>query len=240
MSVIPSSSRWKRKQRRRKISTSWRAPPIMSQERVPPSSLHLTGCGWMVFREGAVYVYCTGHRGWLTAHVTALSALPSSIPVTASLPPLEWPLSHQSGAYELRIEVQPKPHHRAHYETEGSRGAVKAPTGGHPVVQVWTRVPFLPCPRGPLGRSLLRSFCLVLIRLRRVSQLPIPRRDGKSRIECRPLIKPLRGQEKSLPELDKDRSDIHALSSPSLSDWETTVVWWRCLDWRFLKLSFCV
>lgn len=62
MSVIPSSSRWKRKQRRRKI-TSWRAPPIMSQERVPPSSLHLTGCGWMVFREGAVYVYWTGHRG---------------------------------------------------------------------------------------------------------------------------------------------------------------------------------
>uniref|UniRef100_A0A2K5VQQ4 Nuclear factor of activated T cells 2 n=1 Tax=Macaca fascicularis TaxID=9541 RepID=A0A2K5VQQ4_MACFA len=59
-----------------------------------------------------------------------------SIPVTASLPPLEWPLSSQSGSYELRIEVQPKPHHRAHYETEGSRGAVKAPTGGHPVVQL--------------------------------------------------------------------------------------------------------
>lgn len=59
-----------------------------------------------------------------------------SIPVTASLPPLEWPLSNQSGSYELRIEVQPKPHHRAHYETEGSRGAVKAPTGGHPVVQL--------------------------------------------------------------------------------------------------------
>ncbi|XP_028926160.1 nuclear factor of activated T-cells, cytoplasmic 2 isoform X3 [Ornithorhynchus anatinus] len=58
-----------------------------------------------------------------------------SIPVT-NLPPLEWPLSSQSGAYELRIEVQPKPHHRAHYETEGSRGAVKAPTGGHPVVQL--------------------------------------------------------------------------------------------------------
>ncbi|ERE70328.1 nuclear factor of activated T-cell, cytoplasmic 2-like protein [Cricetulus griseus] len=59
-----------------------------------------------------------------------------SLPVTASLPPLEWPLSNQSGSYELRIEVQPKPHHRAHYETEGSRGAVKAPTGGHPVVQL--------------------------------------------------------------------------------------------------------
>ncbi|XP_013913408.1 PREDICTED: nuclear factor of activated T-cells, cytoplasmic 2 isoform X3 [Thamnophis sirtalis] len=58
-----------------------------------------------------------------------------SIPVQ-SLPPLEWPLSSHSGAYELQIEVQPKPHHRAHYETEGSRGAVKAQTGGHPVIQL--------------------------------------------------------------------------------------------------------
>ncbi|XP_051517826.1 nuclear factor of activated T-cells, cytoplasmic 2-like [Myxocyprinus asiaticus] len=58
-----------------------------------------------------------------------------SIPVT-SLPPLEWPLPSRTDQYELHIEVQPKPHHRAHYETEGSRGAVKAPTGGHPVVQL--------------------------------------------------------------------------------------------------------
>ncbi|KAM4622692.1 nuclear factor of activated T-cells, cytoplasmic 2 isoform 1-T1 [Discoglossus pictus] len=58
-----------------------------------------------------------------------------SIPV-ASLPPLEWPLISKAGSYELQIEVQPKPHHRAHYETEGSRGAVKAPTGGHPVIQL--------------------------------------------------------------------------------------------------------
>uniref|UniRef100_A0A3Q4BIN5 RHD domain-containing protein n=1 Tax=Mola mola TaxID=94237 RepID=A0A3Q4BIN5_MOLML len=58
-----------------------------------------------------------------------------SIPV-ASLPPLEWPIPHRTDQYELHIEVQPKPHHRAHYETEGSRGAVKAPTGGHPVVQL--------------------------------------------------------------------------------------------------------
>ncbi|TNM86673.1 hypothetical protein fugu_006903 [Takifugu bimaculatus] len=58
-----------------------------------------------------------------------------SIPV-ASLPPLEWPIPRRTDQYELRIEVQPKPHHRAHYETEGSRGAVKAPTGGHPVVQL--------------------------------------------------------------------------------------------------------
>ncbi|KAG9269120.1 nuclear factor of activated T-cells, cytoplasmic 2 isoform X1 [Astyanax mexicanus] len=58
-----------------------------------------------------------------------------SIPVT-SLPSLEWPLPSRTDQYELRIEVQPKPHHRAHYETEGSRGAVKAQTGGHPVVQL--------------------------------------------------------------------------------------------------------
>ncbi|XP_048874380.1 LOW QUALITY PROTEIN: nuclear factor of activated T-cells, cytoplasmic 2 [Brienomyrus brachyistius] len=57
------------------------------------------------------------------------------IPV-ASLPPLEWPLPTCTDQYELRIEMQPKQHHRAHYETEGSRGAVKAPTGGHPVVQL--------------------------------------------------------------------------------------------------------
>lgn len=54
----------------------------------------------------------------------------------ASLPALEWTLPNNSEQYELRIEVQPRQHHRAHYETEGSRGAVKAVSGGHPVVQV--------------------------------------------------------------------------------------------------------
>ncbi|XP_018616190.1 nuclear factor of activated T-cells, cytoplasmic 2 isoform X2 [Scleropages formosus] len=58
-----------------------------------------------------------------------------SIPVS-SLPPLEWPVPSCTDQYELRIEVQPKQHHRAHYETEGSRGAVKALSGGHPVVQL--------------------------------------------------------------------------------------------------------
>lgn len=32
--------------------------------------------------------------------------------------------------------MHPKAHHRAHYETEGSRGAIKAASGGHPVVKV--------------------------------------------------------------------------------------------------------
>uniref|UniRef100_A0A8C1HH65 Nuclear factor of activated T cells 2b n=1 Tax=Cyprinus carpio carpio TaxID=630221 RepID=A0A8C1HH65_CYPCA len=58
-----------------------------------------------------------------------------SMPV-AALPALDWPLPSSTEQYELRIEVQPRQHHRAHYETEGSRGAVKASTGGHPVVQL--------------------------------------------------------------------------------------------------------
>lgn len=42
MSVILPSSRWKRKQRKRmkKISTLWRALPIMSEKCVPPNSQH--------------------------------------------------------------------------------------------------------------------------------------------------------------------------------------------------------
>ncbi|KAI4830316.1 hypothetical protein KUCAC02_001955 [Chaenocephalus aceratus] len=55
---------------------------------------------------------------------------------TSSLPPLDWPLPSQFGQYELKIEVQPKAHHRAHYETEGSRGAVKASSGGHPIAKL--------------------------------------------------------------------------------------------------------
>uniref|UniRef100_A0A3Q0S484 RHD domain-containing protein n=1 Tax=Amphilophus citrinellus TaxID=61819 RepID=A0A3Q0S484_AMPCI len=54
----------------------------------------------------------------------------------APLPSLEWSLPSQSGQYELLIQQQPRSHHRAHYETEGSRGAVKTPNGGHPEVQV--------------------------------------------------------------------------------------------------------
>ncbi|XP_039593155.1 nuclear factor of activated T-cells, cytoplasmic 1 isoform X2 [Polypterus senegalus] len=56
--------------------------------------------------------------------------------ISPSLPALDWQLPSCSGPYELQIEVQPKSHHRAHYETEGSRGAVKASAGGHPVVQL--------------------------------------------------------------------------------------------------------
>ncbi|XP_027002541.1 nuclear factor of activated T-cells, cytoplasmic 2 isoform X1 [Tachysurus fulvidraco] len=68
--------------------------------------------------------------------------LPNQMPTAmcsmslASLPALEWPLPSCTEQYELNIEVQPRQHHRAHYETEGSRGAVKAASGGHPVVQL--------------------------------------------------------------------------------------------------------
>ncbi|KAJ8353999.1 hypothetical protein SKAU_G00215660 [Synaphobranchus kaupii] len=57
--------------------------------------------------------------------------------ISPSLPSLDWQLPSCSGPYSLQIEVQPKSHHRAHYETEGSRGAVKAMSGGHPVVQLY-------------------------------------------------------------------------------------------------------
>ncbi|KAL0977908.1 hypothetical protein UPYG_G00163070 [Umbra pygmaea] len=53
-----------------------------------------------------------------------------------SLPPLEVSLPSHYDPYALCLEQQPKQHHRAHYETEGSRGAVKAPGGGHTVVQL--------------------------------------------------------------------------------------------------------
>ncbi|KAJ8248998.1 hypothetical protein GJAV_G00230060 [Gymnothorax javanicus] len=72
------------------------------------------------------------------SHFTWNKPKPGHTPIfrTSSLPPLDWPLPSQFGQYELKIEVQPKAHHRAHYETEGSRGAVKAASGGHPVVKL--------------------------------------------------------------------------------------------------------
>ncbi|XP_051563495.1 nuclear factor of activated T-cells, cytoplasmic 2-like [Myxocyprinus asiaticus] len=69
--------------------------------------------------------------GWSSQTLAGVCSVP-----VAALPALDWPLPSSSDQYELRIEVQPRPHHRAHYETEGSRGAVKASSGGHPVVQL--------------------------------------------------------------------------------------------------------
>ncbi|MFT7798554.1 nuclear factor of activated T-cells, cytoplasmic 3-like isoform X1 [Arapaima gigas] len=72
------------------------------------------------------------------SHFTWNKPKPGHTPIfrTSSLPPLDWPLPSQFGQFELKIEVHPKAHHRAHYETEGSRGAVKAASGGHPVVKL--------------------------------------------------------------------------------------------------------
>ncbi|XP_069072335.1 nuclear factor of activated T-cells, cytoplasmic 3 isoform X2 [Pleurodeles waltl] len=72
------------------------------------------------------------------SHFTWNKPKPGHTPIfrTTSLPPLDWPLPSHYGQCELKVEVQPKTHHRAHYETEGSRGAVKASTGGHPVVKL--------------------------------------------------------------------------------------------------------
>ncbi|XP_064194058.1 nuclear factor of activated T-cells, cytoplasmic 3-like [Anguilla rostrata] len=72
------------------------------------------------------------------SHFTWNKPKPGHTPIfrTSSLPPLDWPLPSQFGQYELKIEVHPRAHHRAHYETEGSRGAVKASSGAHPVVKL--------------------------------------------------------------------------------------------------------
>lgn len=63
---------------------------------------------------------------------------PGSTPLfsASSPPPLDWPLPSNFNGLELKLEVQPKSYHRAHYETEGSRGSLKATSGGHPVVKL--------------------------------------------------------------------------------------------------------
>ncbi|KAG5841705.1 hypothetical protein ANANG_G00169560 [Anguilla anguilla] len=94
--------------------------PDSLQSRRDPSSL------------GMDYLCVPPALGWGRARASAHSPIFRS----TALPPLDWPLPSQFDQYELRIEVQPRPHHRAHYETEGSRGAVKATPSGHPVVKL--------------------------------------------------------------------------------------------------------
>ncbi|XP_063769571.1 nuclear factor of activated T-cells, cytoplasmic 4 [Pseudophryne corroboree] len=81
---------------------------------------------------GMDYLAVPSALAWSKARVGGQSPVFRS----SSLPPLDWPLPCQYEGLELRIEVQPRTHHRAHYETEGSRGAVKASPGGHPVVKL--------------------------------------------------------------------------------------------------------
>lgn len=198
----------------------------------------------MWFSEKGPFIFII-QVDWLWFIIRMTDSVSSfSIPVTASLPPLEWPLSHQSGSYELRIEVQPKPHHRAHYETEGSRGAVKAPTGGHPVVQVLTWVFFfLLFPYLSLADSLLLSYCRVLIGLRCVSQPLILLSDGKFEIELVSEANPASQKPEKKVFLSWIRIEMifmFRLLLPSLFDWEMTRFLPRFLYWRFLKPSFCV
>ncbi|XP_077458197.1 nuclear factor of activated T-cells, cytoplasmic 2-like isoform X2 [Stigmatopora argus] len=78
-------------------------------------------------------VFCVFPTSW-PPHTVHLGAFGGTS--LAPLPSLEWPLFSQSSHYELKIKTQPRSHHRAHYETEGSRGPVKTTDGGHPEVQL--------------------------------------------------------------------------------------------------------
>lgn len=71
------------------------------------------------------------------SHFTWNKPKPGNAPLfrTLSPPPLDWPLPSQYDQCELKVEVQPKSYHRAHYETEGSRGSIKA-AAGHPIVKL--------------------------------------------------------------------------------------------------------
>ncbi|XP_057193967.1 nuclear factor of activated T-cells, cytoplasmic 2 isoform X1 [Triplophysa rosa] len=75
--------------------------------------------------------YFIPSANWSSQTLAGVCSMPAS-----ALPALDWSLPGRTEQYELRVEVQPRQHHRAHYETEGSRGAVKASSSGHPVVQL--------------------------------------------------------------------------------------------------------
>ncbi|XP_061894249.1 nuclear factor of activated T-cells, cytoplasmic 2-like [Entelurus aequoreus] len=87
-------------------------------------------------RGGAVVTsgnFCVVPTSWSSQPVPLGSFRGLSL---VPLPSLEWALPSKSSQYELVIQHQPRSHHRAHYETEGSRGPVKTPSGGHPEVQL--------------------------------------------------------------------------------------------------------
>ncbi|XP_023652354.2 nuclear factor of activated T-cells, cytoplasmic 2 [Paramormyrops kingsleyae] len=95
-----------------------------------------------ILQEGSTYQQDMRTAATMESYYVMPTSWPSpllpgicSFSVT-SQSPLERPAPSRHDPYELSVEVQPKPHHRAQYETEGSRGAVKAPEGGHPVVQL--------------------------------------------------------------------------------------------------------
>ncbi|KAF3698671.1 Nuclear factor of activated T-cells, cytoplasmic 4 [Channa argus] len=124
-------------QKTRKTSLEQLSPREVDQEQAPghssPCPLSETQqCRRELPSLGMDYLSVPPALAWGRTRASAHSPLfrPNA------LPPLDWPLPSQFDQYELRIEVQPRPHHRAHYETEGSRGAVKAAPTGHPVVKL--------------------------------------------------------------------------------------------------------
>ncbi|MEQ2262640.1 hypothetical protein XENORESO_018093, partial [Xenotaenia resolanae] len=135
--ALPSSCELNIPQKTRKTSLEQLSPREVDQEQVlarnSPCPLPETQ---QTRREppplGMDYLPVPPALAWGRTRASAHSPLFRS----NALPPLDWPLPSQFDQYELRIEVQPRPHHRAHYETEGSRGAVKAAPTGHPVVKL--------------------------------------------------------------------------------------------------------
>ncbi|XP_056149357.1 nuclear factor of activated T-cells, cytoplasmic 4 [Lampris incognitus] len=133
----PSSCEVSIPQKTRKTSLEQLSPREVDQEQAPG---HSSPCSLPELHQprrelpslGMDYLSVPPALGWGRTRANAHSPLFRS----NALPPLDWPLPSQFDQYELRIEVQPRPHHRAHYETEGSRGAVKAAPAGHPVVKL--------------------------------------------------------------------------------------------------------
>ncbi|XP_071777698.2 nuclear factor of activated T-cells, cytoplasmic 4 [Centroberyx gerrardi] len=133
----PSSCELSIPQKTRKTSLEQLSPREVDQE---PAPGHGSPCPLPEIHQprreppslGMDYLSVPPALGWGRTRASAHSPLFRS----NALPPLDWPLPSQFDQYELRLEVQPRPHHRAHYETEGSRGAVKAAPAGHPVVKL--------------------------------------------------------------------------------------------------------
>ncbi|XP_033505760.1 nuclear factor of activated T-cells, cytoplasmic 4 [Epinephelus lanceolatus] len=133
----PSSCELSIPQKTRKTSLEQLSPRGVDQEQAPG---HSSPCPLSETQHtrreppslGMDYLSVPPALAWGRTRASAHSPLFRS----NALPPLDWPLPSQFDQYELRIEVQPRPHHRAHYETEGSRGAVKATPTGHPVVKL--------------------------------------------------------------------------------------------------------
>ncbi|XP_044130751.1 nuclear factor of activated T-cells, cytoplasmic 4 isoform X1 [Bufo gargarizans] len=132
-------------QKARRTSAEQTVAPVRPEESSSPAKTFSSGASVclsdennMMFPQtrkenaGMDYLAVPSALAWSKARVGGQSPVFRS----SSLPPLDWPLPCQYEGLELRIEVQPRTHHRAHYETEGSRGAVKASPGGHPIVKL--------------------------------------------------------------------------------------------------------